>query len=269
MVIVQSLKGILSIKIKSRQDGYTDQFNRLLMTKILLISSVIVAVDYFSDKVTCIQSDKSTLSSTFVHEACWINGFFVYKELEDKMEKSAYFGIPKQIDLDGISDTGEPCFTQTLFNTFQGCKPMTKIYYLHYQYMPFYLGALSVLFYLPYLVFRMVNTDLMSLKSSIKDYQSDPDKLIRNYFNYNVNSQSQLRLKIWWNILVKTLYVFFSMITFYLTDFLLFGNFITYGKDYMIYAMTNTTTRHNKISDRLQVKPGIYFLLLSSYNQFY
>ena len=53
-MVIQALKSILSIKLKSRQDGYTDQFQRVIMVKVLLICSIIIAVDYFSDKVNCI-----------------------------------------------------------------------------------------------------------------------------------------------------------------------------------------------------------------------
>ena len=63
----------------------------------------------------------------------------------------------------------------------------------------------------------MVNTDLVSLKSTIKTMAGDTDLLVKNYFNYKVNSLQQLRLRILWNIFVKCLYVFFSLAAFYLT----------------------------------------------------
>ena len=155
-----------------------------------------------------------------------------------------------------------PCPTSDIFTKHHrpGCREMTKVYYLQYQYLPFYIGALSVCFYMPYLFFRMVNSDLLSLKNTVKDYKGDVDGLIRNYFNYNVISQAQLRLKIWGNIFVKTLYVFSSLLSFYLTDNLLLGRYLTYGRDFVRYAMKNITKRHGKIKSREEAKPGRLFV---------
>lgn len=52
-----------------------------------------------------------------------------------------------------------------LFNI--DCQPMVKRYYLQYQWMPFYIATLSLLFYMPYVLFRIVNTDMISLKASL------------------------------------------------------------------------------------------------------
>ena len=43
----------MSIKLKTRHDGYTDQFNRIFMTKMLLICSIVMCVDYFADQINC------------------------------------------------------------------------------------------------------------------------------------------------------------------------------------------------------------------------
>ena len=45
---------------------------------------------------------------------------------------------------------------------------MTRQYYLQYQWMPFYIASLSILFYMPYIIFRIINTDIISLKTTLE-----------------------------------------------------------------------------------------------------
>ena len=78
MVVVRSLKDILALKIKARDDSPCDQFSRLFMTKMFLIAAVIMGFDYFSDRISCIHPKKTDLSKEFIHAACWISGFYVY-----------------------------------------------------------------------------------------------------------------------------------------------------------------------------------------------
>ena len=47
------------------------------------------------------------------------------------------------------------------------CRPFVKRYYLQYQWMPFYVATLSLMYYLPYVFFRIINTDMISLKSTL------------------------------------------------------------------------------------------------------
>ena len=45
---------------------------------------------------------------------------------------------------------------------------MTRIYYLHYQWLPGYVLSLSLFFYFPYVLFRLINADLIKLKSDVE-----------------------------------------------------------------------------------------------------
>lgn len=47
----------------------------------------------------------------FVHSACWIQGFYIYTELKDRFDESGYYGIPKDIDMDGLTNEGRLCRT--------------------------------------------------------------------------------------------------------------------------------------------------------------
>ena len=70
---------------------------------------------------------------------------------------------------------------------------MEKTFYLQYQWFPFYVAAMGFLFYLLYILFRYINTDLISLKGTIKAVEVDIESVVKNYFNYQINPP--LRIK--------------------------------------------------------------------------
>ena len=65
------------------------------------------------------------------------------------------------------------------------CKEMSKTFYLQYQWMPFLVASLALMQYFPYFVFRIVNTDMISLRQTLKG-DLNVDSIVRNYFNYKV-----------------------------------------------------------------------------------
>lgn len=257
MISIRVLQDVLSLKIKTRHDGYCDQYNRLFMTKILLVSSIIMGYDFFTDRVNCMVSKDNVLSKDFIHSACWISGLYIFEEMRYKLDKSGYYGIGQRVDYDGINRiTGSLCQTKDLNGYHENCITMTRMFYLHYQWMPFYIASLAVLFYIPYIFFLIVNTDLVSLKKAIKSVSNDTDLIVRNYFNYSINSLSQLRMRIWWNICVKTMYVFLSVSSFFMTDYLLNGKYLTYGRDFLDWSDQNNTMQHGLVKKRQRPKAG-------------
>ena len=54
MAITDSIKAILSVKIKPRHDSYSDQFSRIFMVKVMMIGALLVGLNWYSDKITCI-----------------------------------------------------------------------------------------------------------------------------------------------------------------------------------------------------------------------
>ena len=79
---------------------------------------------------------------------------------------------------------------------------MHKTFFLQFQWMPFFISSLALLQYFPYLIFRIVNTDIISLKTTLKN-EIDTDAIVKNYFNYKINSKLKMKLIIWFNIFVK------------------------------------------------------------------
>lgn len=168
MTITDSVKGILTIGIKPRTDSYTDQYTRIFMTKLMSAGSLIVGLNWYTDKITCIQPGALGLSEVFVGQACWMNGLYIYRDLRYRNDQVAYYGMPRDIRMDGMYDDGTLCATQdTSLRQNKSCNPMTKTFYLEFQFICFYFAILGLIYYLPYALHRCVNTDIQSLKGSI------------------------------------------------------------------------------------------------------
>ena len=70
--------------------------------------------------------------------------------------------------------------------------------------MPFYVCSLAIFYFSPYLLFKLGNTDMMSLVDSVQNgTMKDVDKIANNFFNYKVNSKAKMKLIIWFNLAVK------------------------------------------------------------------
>ena len=50
----KDFKDIFKIKIKPRHDSLTDQYQRIFMVKLLLISSLVMGISWFKDSVNCL-----------------------------------------------------------------------------------------------------------------------------------------------------------------------------------------------------------------------
>lgn len=76
-------------------------------------------------------------------------------------------------------------------------------YFLQYQWLPFYVASLAALYYVPYILFKMVNADILSLMDFAKDAHPKAEKIVSGFFNYNVNSRTKIRLLVLVNVIVK------------------------------------------------------------------
>ena len=261
-IITGNIKEILSIKMKPRHDDVTDQFSRIFMAKIFLISSLIMSVDFFSDRVSCIVPNDSNLSHDFVHSACWIQGFYIYEEMRFRFSESAYFGIPKDVELDGIYADGKLCrrINKASHLLDPDCREMTKTFYIQFQYFPFYIASVAIMLYMPYILFRIINADMISLRDNLRappDLEISGDKLVENYFDYTMNGgKRKLRLCVCLNICVKILYVAFNVLSFIFTDALLNGKFRTYGIEWLRWTQLSNSHAHAYTGTRKYPKPG-------------
>lgn len=266
-MLADSIGKIVSIKIKRRDDGVTDQYNRILMTKMCIVFSAIIGANYFSDKVTCIVANSESMGGGFVGSTCWIQGFYIYTDLRDRLSDSAYFGIPRNMDYDGIDESGVLCSSfDRASDVIKTCKPMTKQYYLQYQYMPFLTASFAMLFYLPYIVFKVTNTDLISLKGTLKDAKTTADDVMTSYFNRSINSRKRMRYRVLMNLLVRCLYLLANLVAFFGTNTLLNGEYTNYGKNMMSWGALNNFEAHDhSLKVRAQAKPGNVLLPTMGY----
>lgn len=223
------------------------------MVKMAMVSSMLLGLNWFKDTITCIIPSTAGIDKGYVHQACWIQGFYIYKELKAIPGIMGYYGIPRQLTHDGIYPNGDLC---TVSPVNPKCDPMTKTFYLQYQWFPFYIAVLGFLFYLPYILFRYVNTDLISLKSSIKAVEVDIDGIVKNYFNYQINPPLRMRLRLFANLLCKLCYLIVNVVAFVATDNLINGDFKRYGTEWLNWSKKTNAKAYDYTAGRQRFKPG-------------
>merc|ERR1719354_260574 len=179
------------------------------------------------DTITCIIPGTAGISKDYVHQACWIQGFYIYKGLDLIPGQFLYYGIPSSLTHTGLTPRGSFCDAENANPS--SCQPLEKIFYLQYQYFPFYVASLALLYYLPYVVFQYVNSDLITLKNNIKTVDVDVDAVVKNYFDHIVNPVSKMRIRLVANVFVKLFYVIVNVVAFTATDTLINGKFKSYG----------------------------------------
>lgn len=261
-MVATDFKGLLKVSIKSRHDSHTDQYNRILMVKLLLVSSAIMGISWFKDSMNCMVPEFHAISDDdkFVPGACWIQGVYVYKELKTRIDKVAYFGIPKDINNDGMLPSGSLCTTQKRFDKEPDpeCRSMEKTYFLQYQWMPFLIAGLALMYYIPYLVFRQVNHDLVSLKNTVKDKKSPPNaaKITKAFFKPSLKPRRMDILRVLLNICVKILYLIVNVVALLGLDSVLNDEYVSYGGEWVKWARMNNTIAYDYMGMRDFPKPG-------------
>ncbi|XP_057309781.1 innexin inx3-like [Hydractinia symbiolongicarpus] len=254
--VTGDIKKLFNFKYKTRNDSITDQYNRVYMVKAMMVAAFLTGMKWYKDITTCVipgKMDSSTLQK-YGPEACWINGFYVYKELRDRQNYMGYYGLPDEAAQNGTDIfTGLPCVAD---HTNPNCQPMTKMFFLQYQWFPFYVAALGFLYYLPYILFRYVNNDLITLKESIKSQKPNIDDIVNNYFSNVVNTPNQQNMRVLANILVKFSYLMANVLTFVFTNSLLNGEFNSFGSEWMNWSKKTNEEAHNYIGMRHLIKPG-------------
>lgn len=92
-----------------------------------------------SNNCCSILLDAHGIDGGFVSATCWIQGVYVYKELINKFDVIAYYGMPKNMDNDGmLKGTSELCSTQPKLDAEPpaDCIPMTKTFFLQVGSIP-------------------------------------------------------------------------------------------------------------------------------------
>ena len=258
-IIGGDIKDLLSIKIKSRYDNFGDQFHRILMVKVLLVCSLIMGMSWFKDSINCIVPESANIDAEFVSAACWIQGVYIYRDMSGRIPESAYYGMPKEMNMDGLTKADYLCQSKQRSDLTKRpenhCSEMEKTFYLQYQWLPFYVAGLSVLYYLPYIIYCNINVDLRSLRDSIKEGIT-ADKIAESYFDRKPTTLRMHRFRVLLNILSKLLYLGAGVFAFVSTDWILYGNYTTYGIHWMNWSKLNNTIGYDYMGSRDHPKPG-------------
>lgn len=109
---------------------------------------------------------------------------------------------------------------------------MEKTFYLQYQWFPFGVAALGILYYLPYLLYCVINSDILNIKDLIKNKKTDEvdyDEIMKKFFTRKNNSHSMLTSRVLLNVVVKVFYVIANVVAMILIDMSLNGQFLPFG----------------------------------------
>lgn len=235
------IKKMLTIKIKPRKDPYTDQFSRIFMVKMMMLTATITGLSWAKDKFKCIVPKSHGVTEGFVSKACWINGLYVYKDLSPEL-RSYYFGIPPDISKDGMNQYGALCE----MGKDKYCEPLEKTFYLQYQWFPLGVVGLAFVFYLPYVLYCVVNADLISLKDQVKKKKKDEvdyEEVVDKYFNRRNNPHSLARTLL--NVLVKALYVIANLLALLTINSAINGEYVSFGSRWSEWLGLSGAQRHD------------------------
>jgi len=240
------LKKLLMVKLKPRQDPYCDQFSRILMVKLLMITATFTGLSWLKDKVSCIVPKNHDTTGGFVSKACWINGMYIYRDLKPQ-DSSYYYGIPSDITKDGINGYGVLCSTRGPGQQANPlCTGLEKTFFLQYQWFPMGVVCLSFLYYLPYLIFRFGNKDMQALKEMVKGKKIDEvdyETIISKFFKRRGGNREMWRILV--NLLVKVLYVVVNVSGLLIIDAAMNGEFINYGSSWMQWLGLSANQMHD------------------------
>lgn len=122
--------------------------------------------------------------------------------------------------------------------------------------MPFLIAALSILFYIPYIAFRSANSDLISLKNTVKGDDPDAEKIAKHYFDHKTNPQRNNILRVIFNILIKVLYIVANLVCLLGLDSILNGEYLSYGSKWVSWSQLDNSLAYDYMGMRDHPKPG-------------
>lgn len=268
-VISETMLSLLHFVVKDRIDSADEQFSRIFLVKVLMVSSLVLCLQYYCNKVYCTSPAQRNFDLEFVHTACWINGVYVYNELGSRLNDTNYYGMPRDVEIDGVKEDGQLCRrlnkTNQLYD--KACQPFKRTYYFHYQYFPFYIGSLALICYMPHLFTRIFNDDIVQLRESMKQNNNvTAECIVDNYFDYNSNGGIKLlHLKEVGTVMIKCLYFIVNGLTFLLTDYILYKKYLSYGYDWIMWHKKNLSTRFSNRYDSFRRAPGNSLLPLMGF----
>jgi len=179
--------------------------------------------------------------------------------MKERLSQSGYYGIPRNMDYDGINPLGQLCTVNDRARDHTShCNPMEKVHYLQYQYMPFFIAAMALLFYTPYLAFTFTNSDLVVLKNYLESGSTvSGDELLKRFFDQEKNKKKKMRYRVATLFAVKVMYFTVNVIALLLCNEMLNRQFLLYGLDYVKWTDLGDQAAHDhNLRVREQPKPA-------------
>lgn len=243
--------------MKARHDSFADQYTRILMMKLMLLGAFFIGMNWFSDKINCIIPGTNGFSGGFASQACWINGLYVYEDIPFHKNELGYYGIPRVLTDDGVDPDGEACNTQARQSgkEIKGCEPLKKTFYLQYQYMVFLVAILAGFYHLPYLIFKICNSDLISLKGNVKEGPS-AESIAKGYFDRKINPVNKMHMRVIATLCVKVLYIIVNFVAFIFLNEVLHGNYRSFGTDWINWSKLGNALSFDYMGERGTPKPA-------------
>ena len=136
---------------------------------------------------------------------------------------------------------------------------MYNVFFLfQYQWLPFYVCALTLMYYIPYLLFNAVNQDLFTLKNDIKAEDVTAKKIIKGYFSeiHSLKKRGKFTIRQVLNVAIKVTYFAANILAFTGTDYLLEGEFLNYGVQWVKWSSKPNTIKFDYKGLRDFPKPG-------------
>lgn len=251
MDLIEQVKAIFRGSKKQRQDSFFDQFSRKIMVQVMTISAVACGMSWFSDKLNCIVPDHHSLSPNFVAEACWINGFYLFREIQSIPNELGYYGIPDDVKDNGMYKDGRNCEVK---DTDPDCKEMERTFFVQFQWFPFFMASLAILYYAPYICYKLANHDLISLQKAALN--KDDEGITRYFFDHKMNTPRHMMMRTLTNIFVRIFYIIAYIASFFLIDKALYGHFQSYGKRWISWISLTNEQMYDYTANRDLTKPG-------------
>ena len=74
-----------------------------------MISSMILGLNWFKDTITCVIPGTAGIDKGYVHQACWIQTFYIYKQLAQVNGDLRYYDLPNALAENGVKPDGSLC----------------------------------------------------------------------------------------------------------------------------------------------------------------
>ena len=106
-----------------------------------------------------------------------------------------------------------------------------SLFVFQYQWMPFYVCTMALMYYVPYLFFNAVNRDTFTLKEDLKKEDAQEEQIIRGYFTEHCKYRKKGRYTVrqTLNIAIKLSYVGVNAVALTGTDVPFEKKFLVYG----------------------------------------